>query len=139
MTDARPLTPSRWCIVVADAAGPEWLVPDDSRAQWTPVQYCSLGEPTTMLQKALHRAGRISHATHVVVTVAEALALEASHVAPRMSWDRPPRIPLRVLCVAHCGWSGLRSPRAIERIATSHPHSSKCALGSSAIGHGHAT
>jgi mannose-1-phosphate guanylyltransferase len=315
MTDARPLTPSRWCIVVADAAGPEWLVPDDSHAQWAPVQYCGLGEPTTMLQKTLHRAGRISHATRVLVTAAEAhrsrwqqalwftrpehryvsdfpgwsslttaaavlsiaaqapdalvtilparcyvadewtltialhralsertvladsivtlgmvgadtdvdenyllpvasngqptvavsgiarrpmervarhlsrrgalvasdiyighagtlalllsrywsaathallehltsstmpgvenripasLALEALHVAPRMSWDRPPRIPLRVLRVAHCGWSGIRSPRAIERIVTSQPNSSNRAYGSSAIEHGHA-
>jgi mannose-1-phosphate guanylyltransferase len=72
MTDVRALIRPRWCIVVADAAGPEWLVPDDSHAQWAPVQYCGLGEPTTMLQKALHRAGRISHATRVVVTVAEA-------------------------------------------------------------------
>jgi hypothetical protein len=204
MTNARPLTPSRWCIVVADADGPEWLVRDDSHAQWAPVQYCSLGEPTTMLQKALHRAGRISHATRVVVTVAEAhrsrwqqalwftrpehryvsdfpgtlalllsrywsaathtlldhltssimpgvenrippsLTLEALHVAPRMSWDRPPRIPLRVLRVAHCGWSGLRSPRAIERIVASQSNSSQACLPhrayrSSAIEHGHAT
>jgi hypothetical protein len=36
-------------------------------------------------------------------------------------------------------WSGLRSPRAIERIATSHPNSSKRAYASSAIEHGHAT
>jgi mannose-1-phosphate guanylyltransferase len=321
MTNARPLTPSRWCIVVADAAGPEWLVRDDSHAQWAPVQYCGLGERTTMLQKALHRAGRISHATRVVVTAAEAhrsrwqqalwftrpehryvsdfpgwssvttaaavlsiaarapdalvtilparcyvadewtltialhralserpvladgivtlgmvgadtdidenyllpvasngqptvavsgiarqpmervarhlvrqgalvasdiyighagtlalllcrywsaathtlldhltssimpgvenrippsLTLEALHVAPRMSWDRPPRIPLRVLRVAHCGWSGLRSPRAIERIVTSQSNSSQACLPhrayrSSAIEHGHAT
>jgi mannose-1-phosphate guanylyltransferase len=71
MTDARALIRPRWCIVVADAAGPEWRVPDGSHAQWAPVQYCGLGEPTTMLQKALHRAGRISHATRMVVTVAE--------------------------------------------------------------------
>ncbi len=299
MTDARPMTPSRWCIVVADAAGPEWRVADESHAQWAPVQYCGLGEPTTMLQKALHRAGRISHATRTVVTVAEAhrsrwqqalwftrpehryvsefpgwssvttaaavlsiaarapdalvtilparcyvvdewtltialhralsdtiladgivtlgmvgadtdvdenyllpgasngqptvavsgvaqrpvewvarnlvrkgalvasdiyigrastlalvlskywttvthmllehltrsttpgvenrvpqsLAREALRVAPRMSWDRPPWIPLRALRVAHCGWSGLRSPRAIDRSVTSQTNS----------------
>ena len=320
MTD-RPLSASRWCIVVADAAGPEWLVPDDSHAQWAPVQYCGLGEPTTMLQKALHRAGRISHATRVVVTVAEAhrsrwqqalwftrpehrfvsefpgwsslttaaavlsiaarapdalvtilparcyvadewtltvalhralsertfpvdsivtlgmigvdtdvdenylllgashgrptvevsgvarrpmewvarylvrqgalvasdiyigrastlalllskywpavthkllehitrsitpgvenhippsLAREALHVARRMSQDRPPSIPLRALRVAHCGWSGLHSPRAIERLATLQPNPSHACLlthayRSSAIEHGHAT
>jgi len=321
MNDARPLTHSRWCIVVADAAGPEWLVSDDSHAQWAPVQYCGLGEPTTMLQKALHRAIRISHATRIVVTAAEAhrsrweqalwftrpehryvsefpgwsslttaaavlsiaaqaptalvtilparcyvadewtltvalhralsernfladgvvtlgmvgadtdvdenylllgasngrptvavsgiaqrpveyvarhlvrqgalvasdiyigqanrlalllskywpavihkllqhltssitpgvenrippiLAREALHVVPRMSWDRPPRIPLRALRVGHCGWSGLRSPRAIERIVTSRPNALHAgrpgrAYKSSAIEHGHAT
>jgi hypothetical protein len=72
------------------------------------------------------------------------LALEALHVAPRTSWDRPPRIPLRALRVAHCGWSGLRSPRAIERIVTSQRSSSHACLPhpaytSSAIEHGHAT
>ena len=312
MTDARPLTRPRWCIVVADAAGPEWLVPDDSHAQWAPVQYCGLGEPTTMLQKALHRAGRLSHATRVAVTVAEShrsrwqqalwftrpehryvsefpgwssvttaaavlsiaarapdalvtilparcyvadewtltialhralsertalaggivtlgivgadtdvdenyllpgasngqpttavsgvarrpaegvarhlvrqgalvasdiyighartlallfskywtalthellehltssfmpgvenripsiLALEALHVAPRMSRDRPPRIPVRALRVAHCGWSGLRTPRAIERIVTSQSRfSPACHMGDASCG-----
>jgi hypothetical protein len=44
-------------------------------------------------------------------------------VAPRMSWDRPPWIPLRDLRVGHFGWSGLRSPRAIERIVTSQTNS----------------
>jgi len=307
--------------VVADAAGPEWRVSDDSHAQWAPVQYCGLGEPTTMLQKALHRAGRISHATRVVVTAAEvhrshwqqalwftrperryvselpgwssvttaaavlaiaawapdalitilparcyvadewtltialhralsertiladgivtlgmvgadtdvdenyllpgasngqptvavsgvaqrpvewiarnlvrkgalvasdiyigrastlalvlskywtavthmllehltssttpgvenrvplSLAREALRVAPRMSWDRPPWIPLRALRVAHCGWSGLRSPRAIERIVASqtnslHASSPNPACKSSAIEHERAT
>jgi mannose-1-phosphate guanylyltransferase len=321
MTDARPMTPSRWSIVVADAAGPEWLVADDSHAQWAPVQHCGLGEPTTMLQKALHRAGRISHATRTVATVAEAhrsrwqqalwftrpehryvsefpgwssvttaaavlsiaarapdalvtilparcyvadewtltlalhralsertiladgivtlgmvgadtdvdenyllpgaskgqptvavsgiaqrpmesvarnlvrqgaliasdiyighastlalllskywtaathtllehltssttpgvenrippsLAREALRVAPRMSRDRPPWIPLRALRVAHCGWSGLRSPRAIERIVASqanslHASSPNRACKSSAIEHEHVT
>jgi mannose-1-phosphate guanylyltransferase len=55
--------------------------------------------------------------------VPPSLAREALRVAPRMSWDRPPWIPLRALRVAHCGWSGLRSPRAIERIVTSQTNS----------------
>jgi mannose-1-phosphate guanylyltransferase len=320
MTDVRALTRPRWCIVVADAAGPEWLVPDDSHSHRAPVQYCGLGEPTTMLQKALHRAGRITHATRVVVTVAEAhrsrwqralwftrpehryvsefpgwssattaaavlsiaartpdalvtilparcyvadewtltialhralsertfladgivtlgmvgadtdvdenylpgasngqptvavaglaqrpvecvarhlvrrgalvasdiyigyasrlalqlskywtaaahkllehsadsttsgienrippsLAREVLRVAPRMSWDRPPWIPLRTLRVAHCGWSGLRSSRAIERIValqtnSLHASTPNRASQSSAIEHQHAT
>src|ERR1700737_3814747 len=71
MTSARPESHSRWCIVVADAAGPEWPVREGINALWAPVQYCGLGAPTTMLQKALHRAGRISHAARVMVTAAE--------------------------------------------------------------------
>jgi mannose-1-phosphate guanylyltransferase len=72
------------------------------------------------------------------------LAREALRVAPRMSWDRPPWIPLRTLRVAHCGWSGLRSPRAIERIVASqttslHASSPDRACQSSAIEHQHAT
>jgi hypothetical protein len=72
------------------------------------------------------------------------LARKALHVAPRMSWDRPPRIPVRALRVAHCGWSGLRSPRAIERIVISQPNSVLArrpnrAYKSSAIEHGHVT
>src|SRR5882762_6012377 len=53
-----PNTHSRWFIVVADAAAPDWMVSEDTDAQSTPVQYCGLGEPTTMLQKALHRVRR---------------------------------------------------------------------------------
>jgi mannose-1-phosphate guanylyltransferase len=71
MSSARPETRSRWCIVVADAAGPEWPVSEDINARTAPVQYCGLGEPTTMLQKALHRAVRISHPARVMVTAAE--------------------------------------------------------------------
>src|SRR5260221_12150103 len=72
MKSVRTVTHARWCIVVADAAGPEWPVSEDINTPRAPVQYCGLGEPTTMLQKALHRARRISHATRVVVTVADA-------------------------------------------------------------------
>jgi mannose-1-phosphate guanylyltransferase len=79
MSGARPETRSRWCIVVADAAGPEWPVSEDINAQTAPVQYCGLGEPTTMLQKALHRAVRISHPARVMVTAAE---------AHRLHWQR---------------------------------------------------
>jgi hypothetical protein len=66
-------------------------------------------------------------------------------VAPRRSWDRPPWIPLHTLRVAHCGWSGLRSPRAIEGIVASKKNSLQHVSGpnrasqSSAIEHQHAT
>ena len=71
MTEPRPQTHSRWCIVVADAAAPDWMVSEVTDPQSAPVQYCGLGEPTTMLQKALHRARRIAHATRILVTAAE--------------------------------------------------------------------
>ena len=76
--------------------------------------------------------------------VPPSLAREALRVAPGMSRGRPPWIPLRALPVAHCGWSGLRSPRAIERIVTSqtnslHASSPNCACKSSAIEHERAT
>src|SRR5258708_14347424 len=52
MNDARPLTRSRWCIVVADAAGPEWLRSCNPHAHWAPGQGCNFGVPTPMPQKA---------------------------------------------------------------------------------------
>ncbi len=113
MTD-RPLSPSRWCIVVADAAGPEWLVPDDSHAQWAPVQYCGFGEPTTMLQKALHRAGRISHATRVVVTVAEA---HRSRWQQALWFTRPEHR----FVSEFSGWSSLTTAAAVLSIAARAP------------------
>jgi hypothetical protein len=38
-------THARWCIVVADAAGPTRRVPERSRSNGVPIQYCRLGEP----------------------------------------------------------------------------------------------
>jgi mannose-1-phosphate guanylyltransferase len=72
MTSTRPDTRSRWCIVIADAAGPDWPISRDRNAQSAPVQFCGFDEPTTMLQKTLHRAVRISHPSRVMVTAAEA-------------------------------------------------------------------
>jgi mannose-1-phosphate guanylyltransferase len=114
MTDARALTGPRWCIVVADTAGPEWLVPDASRAQWAPVQYCGLGEPTTMLQKALHRAGRISHATRVVVTAAET---HRSRWQQALWFTRPERRFISEFA----GWSSLTTAAAVLSIAARAP------------------
>jgi hypothetical protein len=45
------------------------------------------------------------------------LAREALLAAPRRYWDRLPWVPRQVFRVNPCGWSGLRSTRAIERIA----------------------
>jgi hypothetical protein len=44
------------------------------------------------------------------------LVQEALQAAPQTFWKHPPWMPLRALRVAHCGWSSLRSGRAIEQI-----------------------
>src|ERR1700756_3279106 len=60
-----------WCIVVADDHGPEFVPSATGAAKTSPVQYCGFGDPTTLLQKALHRAMRIAHPTQIAVTVRE--------------------------------------------------------------------
>src|SRR5277367_5943771 len=37
----------------------------------SPAQYCGFGEPTTLLQRALHRAKQIAPTAQIVVTVRE--------------------------------------------------------------------
>ncbi len=59
---------SHWCVVVADDHGPEWAPAVSPSNKPASVQYCGLGEPTTLLQKALHRAGRIAPAAQIMVT-----------------------------------------------------------------------
>jgi hypothetical protein len=60
-----------WCIVVADDHGPEYVPSIAGAAISSPVQYCSFGEPTTLLQRALHRAKRFAPAAQIAVTVRE--------------------------------------------------------------------
>jgi mannose-1-phosphate guanylyltransferase len=114
MISARTATHARWCIVVADAAGPEWPVSEDINAPRAPVQFCGLGEPTTMLQKALHRARRISDAARVMVTADEvhrALWQPASwfmRVEHRFVSESP-------------GWSLLTTAAAVLSIAARSP------------------
>jgi len=60
-----------WCIVVADDHGPEYVPLVAGAANSSPVQYCGFGEPTTLLQKALHRAKQIVPTAQIVVTVRE--------------------------------------------------------------------
>jgi hypothetical protein len=45
------------------------------------------------------------------------LAREALREAPQQFWDHPPWVAEQVFRVKPCGWSGLRSTRAIARIA----------------------
>jgi hypothetical protein len=60
-----------WCIVVADDHGPEYVPSVAGAAKSSPVQYYGFGEPTTLLQRALHRARQIAPAAQIVVTVRE--------------------------------------------------------------------
>jgi mannose-1-phosphate guanylyltransferase len=60
-----------WCIVVADDHGPEYVPTTTSTATPAPVQYCGFGEPTTLLQRALHRAKQIAPIGQILVTVRE--------------------------------------------------------------------
>jgi mannose-1-phosphate guanylyltransferase len=99
---------------VADAAGPDWLVSEDINAQAAPVQYCGLGEPTTMLQKALHRAARVAHPATTLVTAAE------TH---RSHWQRAlwfTRAEHRFVS-ASPGWSLLTTAAAVLSIAARTP------------------
>lgn len=114
MTDPRLQT--RWCIVVADAAAPDWAVSEDTDAQVAPapVQYCGFGEPTTMLQKALHRARRIAHASRILVTAAEE---HRSHWQPAL-WFIPTEH--RFLSESP-GWSSLTTAAAVLSIAARAP------------------
>jgi mannose-1-phosphate guanylyltransferase len=114
MTRSRPEARSRWCIVVADAAGPEWPILQGTSVQSAPVQYCGFGEPTTMLQKALHRAVRISDAARVMVTAAEA---HRSHWQRELWFMRPEH---RFVSESP-GWSLLTTAAAVLSIAARTP------------------
>jgi mannose-1-phosphate guanylyltransferase len=99
---------------VADAAGPDWPVSDDIDAKSVPVQFCGLGEPATMLQKALHRAGRISHPARIVVTAAE---------VHRLHWQRGLWFIRREhrFVSESPGWSLLTTAAAVLSIAARTP------------------
>jgi hypothetical protein len=113
MTDPRPQ--KRWCIVVADDGASDWVASEDA-AHWVPapVQYCGLGEPTTMLQKALHRARRVAHATRIMVTAAE---VHRSHWQSAL-WFLPNE---RRFLSESPGWSSLTTAAAVLSIAARAP------------------
>src|ERR1700679_3182187 len=107
-------THARWCIVVADAAGPTRRVAEQSRSNGVPIQYCGLGEPTTMLQKALHRAVRLSAAARVLATAAE---VHRTHWQGALWCVRPEH-----RFVSECpGWSALTTASAVLWIAARAP------------------
>jgi hypothetical protein len=60
-----------WCIVVADDHGPEYVPSAVGHIKKSPVQYCGFGEPTTLLQRALHRAKQIAPTANIAVAVRE--------------------------------------------------------------------
>src|SRR5579859_1393375 len=76
-----------WCIVVADDHGPEY-VPIRGAASNRPVQYCCFGRPTTLLQRALHRAQQVAPTGQIVVTVREE---ERARWEPALWFIRPER------------------------------------------------
>jgi mannose-1-phosphate guanylyltransferase len=108
------MTPTRWCIVVADAAGPEWPLHEDIGAPKAPVQFCGLGGPATMLQKALHRAGRIANAARVMVTADER---HRSHWQPALWFMRAEQ---RFVSESP-GWSLLTTAAAVLSIGARAP------------------
>jgi hypothetical protein len=112
MCDPHRRTNAPWCMVVADAAAPTWRIPEKKR--WAPAQYCGFGQPTTMLQKALHRAIRVSEAGHVLVTAAE---------AHRLHWEGPLWYvrPEQRFVSACPGWSALTTASAVLWIAARAP------------------
>jgi mannose-1-phosphate guanylyltransferase len=71
MSDRGATTGKPWCIVVADDHGPEYVPWMAGDTKTSPAQYCRFGAPTTLLQRALHRAKQIAPATQIVVSVRE--------------------------------------------------------------------
>ncbi len=71
MSDLDAKKGKAWCIVVADDHGPEYVPSIAGTTKSSPVQHCGFGEPTTLLQKALHRAKQIAPTSHIAVTVRE--------------------------------------------------------------------
>jgi mannose-1-phosphate guanylyltransferase len=117
MTDVSARSPTHWCIVVADVVAPDWPVAGETDTQSAPVQFCGIGEPTTMLQKALHRARRIAHANRILVTGAE---IHRAHWQPALWFVRPEH---RFVSESP-GWSSLSTAAAVLSIAARDPSAS---------------
>lgn len=88
MSDLNVEKSKAWCIVVADDHGPEYVPSIAGAAKNSPVQYCGFGEPTTLLQRALHRAKQIAPPGQIVVTVREE---NREHWEPALWFIRPER------------------------------------------------
>jgi mannose-1-phosphate guanylyltransferase len=69
-------------------------------------------KPTHQLLRHLARSFTAGAENRLPAAVLE----EALRAAPQSFWKHPPWMPLHALRVAHCGWSSLRSERAIDQI-----------------------
>ncbi len=115
MTERDPSQRTHWCVVVADDHGPEWAPAVSSSTHPASVQYCGLGETTTLLQKALHRAARIAPATQVMVTTIDS---HREHWQPALWSVRPPHRFVGDSCLTSC----LTAAAALLSIAAESPH-----------------
>jgi mannose-1-phosphate guanylyltransferase len=88
MSDLEARTGNSWCIVVADDHGPEYVPSVAGSPNKSPAQYCGFGEPTTLLQRALHRAKQIAPTAQIIVTVRED---NRAHWEPALWFVRPER------------------------------------------------
>ncbi|HTV98370.1 MAG TPA: hypothetical protein VME42_20435 [Steroidobacteraceae bacterium] len=88
MSDPQSSKSKSWCVVIADDHGPEYVPLVRGAAKTSPVQYCGFGEPTTLLQRALHRAKQIAPAAQILVTVREE---NREHWEPALWFLQPER------------------------------------------------
>jgi mannose-1-phosphate guanylyltransferase len=123
-------TNSVWCIVVADEHSPGW--PMGMESDRSPVQYCSVGQEATPLQRALHRAASIASTSKILLT---ALEEYRHHWEPAAWFIRPDR-----RFIGDNRWaSQLSSAAAILSIAGHSPSSvvailpAKCYVADEAI------
>ena len=107
---------SRWCIVVADDHGPEWAPYDSLELGSAPVQYCRLGDSSTLLHRSLRRAASIAPTSQILVTALE----EYRERWEPMLWVVRPE--MRFVC-GHRAASLLTTAAAILSIAKTSPSS----------------
>jgi mannose-1-phosphate guanylyltransferase len=105
---------SPWCLVIADDHGHEWAPVLDTHEGPSPVQYARLGGSTTLLQRALARATRVSPASQVMVTV---LGEYREFWEPSLWFVRPEH---RFVCEGRAE-STLTASAAVLKIADASP------------------
>jgi mannose-1-phosphate guanylyltransferase len=88
MSEVHAKSRKPWCIVVADDHGPEYVPSAAMEARTSPVQYCRFGEPTTLLQKTLHRARHIAPTAQIAVAIRDQ---DREHWEPALWFVHPER------------------------------------------------